>query len=300
VERYYEDIGEMIRKEKLDVASVCTSANVRLGVVQPLIENNINVLVEKPFAMSVAEAEKMVSLKEKFGVQLTVGHNWLFSYMMKKILSKLDKEELGDILSVELQLLHTKDDPMAASSTHWCHSIEAGRFGELLPHPIYIFRKLLGNIETRYVFGSKQGGYSWMPIDELRVLFANPAGRTASVYVSFNSSLTETTFRVVGTKGTLSSNLSTNLSVEKTCSNISVKGIMTEDFQGLENHVNSRFPLAFAVLGGKYKGAHNEFMKAFKNSLIHNTEPPVTAKEALEVVKLHSKLCATIHEQYPP
>ena len=40
------------------------------------------------------------------------------------------------------------------------------------------------------------------------------------------------------------------------------------------------------------------FMKAFLNSLKNDTEPPVTAEEALDVVKLHVNLCSKIHELF--
>lgn len=298
ITRYYGDIHEMIREENLDVASICTPANVRLDVVKPLLEKGIHVVIEKPFAMSVAEAEKMVELKKNHGVELTVVHNWLFSHMMKKVLLSLKRKEVGDILGVEMELLHTKDDLMAADSSHWCHSIEAGRFGELLPHVVYILRAILGEVNVKYILGSKLGSYSWMPIDELRILFENPGGKTASIYVSFNSPRAETTLKVIGTKRILVSNLSTDMYSKGKYGDISSSQIVSEDLHLFKEHLNSRVSFIFAVLSGRYKSTHTEFMKAFKNSLTNNTKPPVTAEEALEVVRLHKDLCAKISEQY--
>jgi len=298
VAQYYGDIYKMIREEELDAASICTPANIRLDVVKPLLEKGIHVVVEKPFAMSIAEAEKMVELKKSHGVELTVVHNWLFSHMMKKVLLSLKRKEVGDILGVEMELLHTKDNPMAADPSHWCHSIEAGRFGELLPHVVYILRAILGEVNIKYILGSKLGSYSWMPIDELRILFENLEGRTASVYVSFNSPRAETTLKVIGTKGILVSNLSTDMYTKRKYGDISVSQIVSEDLHLFKEHLNSRVSFAFAALSGRYKSAHTEFMKAFKNSLANNTQPPVTAEEALEVVRLQNSLCAKISEQY--
>jgi predicted dehydrogenase len=240
----------------------------------------------------------MVELMKKYGVQLTVVHNWLFSHMMQKILNCLEKEELGDILGVEIELLHSKDDLMAANASHWCHFIEAGRFGELLPHPIYIIRAILGDVDIKYVLGSKLGTYHWMPIDELRIIFANKQGKSASVYVSFNTPRAETTLKVIGTKGILVSNLSTNIVIKKRYRDIRIREVLIDDIRLLKDYLNSRFSVTFAVLSRQYKGTHNEFMKAFKNSLIHNSKLPVTVEDALEVVKLHKALCAIIHEQY--
>jgi len=38
IPRYYVDVYDMVREENLDVASICTPANVRLDVVKPVVE----------------------------------------------------------------------------------------------------------------------------------------------------------------------------------------------------------------------------------------------------------------------
>lgn len=296
--RYYEDVSKMIKEENLDAVSICTPANVRLNVVKPIIESGVHVVIEKPFAMSVAEAEKMVELKNKYRVKLTVGHNWLFSHIMKKTLHSLERKEVGDILGVEMDLLHTKDDPMAADPSHWCHSIEAGRFGEMLPHPLYVMRAILGDVKVRHVLGSKLGSYPWMPIDELRILLEDMEGRMVSIYVSFNAARPETTLKVFGTKGVLDVNLSNNILIKKQYREIKITRVVVDNLRFLIDHINSSFSIAFAILTKRYRSMHTEFMKAFSNSLKNDTDPPVTAEEALEVVKLHADLCAEIHKLY--
>jgi predicted dehydrogenase len=294
----YFDVFQMVKGERLDVASVCTPANVRLAVVKPLVENGINVMIEKPFAMSVAEAEKIVALKNKYGVKLTVVHNWLFSLIMKKTLRSLERKELGELLGVELDILHTKEDPMTADSSHWSHSIEAGRFGENLPHSIYIIRAILGEVRVRHFSGSKLGSYPWMPIDELRVLLEDTKGRTASIYISFNSVRHETTLKVFGTKGVLDVNLSNNIFIKKKFRAVNVTQVVKDDLRFLTDYINSCCSITFAILTKRYQNMHTEFIKDFVNSLIRDTEPPVTVEEALEVTKLQTDLCSLIQKKY--
>jgi len=298
VPKYYIDVHDMIREEKLDVVSICTPANVRLEVVKPVVEKGIHVVIEKPFAMSVEEAQKMVELKNKYGIKLTVVHNWLFSYTMKKVLHSLRKNEIGEILGFEMDLLHIKDDPMASNPNHWCHKLKAGRFGEMLPHPIYMTRAILGNVRVKHIFGSKLGSYPWMPIDELRVLLEDEKGRIASIYISFNSVRPETSLRIYGTKGIIDVNLSNNTIVRKQYRDIKITGVAIDNLRLITDVAFSSLSTAFAILTKRYKGMHTEFMKDFVKSLINNTNPPVTAEEALEVVKLHEELSSLIHRQY--
>jgi len=298
IPHYYEDVSHMIREEKLDAASICTPANVRLLVVKPLVENGVHVVIEKPFAMSIAEAEKMVELKNKYGVKLTVVHNWLFSHIMKRTMRILRKREIGELLGFEMDILHTKDDPMAANPSHWCHSIKAGRFGENLPHPLYICRAILGKVKVRQIFGSKLGDYPWMPIDELRILLKDDIGRSASIYISFNAVRPETTLKIFGTAGILEVNLSNNLLVKKGYRKIKNMDIIIDNLRFIKDIIVSSFSIGRALITKQYKGMHAEFIKEFVNCLKNNVDPPVTAEEALEVVKLHADLCSKIHKLY--
>ncbi|HIE15152.1 TPA: Gfo/Idh/MocA family oxidoreductase [Candidatus Bathyarchaeota archaeon] len=298
VSHHYEDLREMIQKERLDVASICTPPIARLSIVEPLIKNGVHVVIEKPFAMSINEAEKMVKLKDEYGVKLTVVHNWLFSHIMKRVLQSLRRGEIGDLLGLQIIMLHTKDDPMASDSQHWCHSLKAGRFGENLPHPVYITRAILGKVKVRHISGSKLGSYPWMPIDELHVLLEDDIGRIALIYISFNSIRPETSLKIFGSRGVLEANLSNNILVKKSYREISNVGVFMDNLRFIKDTIVSSFSIGRALITKQYQGTHTEFIKDFVNSLENNIEPPVTAEEALEVLKLHMDLSSIIHKRY--
>lgn len=298
IPRFYEDVSKMVEAEDLDVVSVCTPANVRLSVVRPIVEAAVHVVIEKPFAMSVKEAKEMVDLKDKYGIKLTVVHNWLFSHMMKRTLNYLRNGWVGDIASVEISMYHTKKDPMAADSSHWCHRIQAGRFGENLPHPLYIIRTILGDLKVRCIHGSKLGNYPWMPIDELWVLLEDMRGRTATIYVSFNASIPETILNIVGERGILYTNLASILVKKRYREVNGTIQFAMDNLKTLSDIMMSSFSIASAILTRRYKGMHTEFMKGFAKSIINDTEPPVAAEEALKVVESHTDLCTKIHELY--
>lgn len=298
IPQYYGDVKEMVEKQKLTVASVCTPAHVRLSVAKPLMESGVHVVIEKPFAVFVPEAEAMVELEKKCGVKLSVVHNWLFTYAMKKTLQLLNRGELGDIIGMEIDLLHTKDDPMTADSQHWCHRMEAGRFGEMLPHPIYLILAILGDVEVEHIYGSKIGGYRWMPIDELHILFRDINGRIASAFISYNSARQEQTLKIFGTKCHLEVDLLNHILIKKQPRYPSRKEVAMDNLKLLSNYMTSHFKVIFNILTKQWRDPHTEFMKALLDSIINNKEPPVTAEEALKVVKLHTKLSSLIHKSY--
>jgi hypothetical protein len=74
--------------------------------------------------------------------------------------------------------------------------------------------------------------------------------------------------------------------------------VALDNFKALTDIIISSFSIAYAILTGQYKGMHTSFMKEFARSIINDSEPPVTAEEALKVVELHADLCSKIHESY--
>ncbi len=70
----YTDSNELLSKENLDLVSVCTSDELHVEPVLSAINSKVNVLVEKPLAMTVSDCELIIRESEKAGVKLMVGH----------------------------------------------------------------------------------------------------------------------------------------------------------------------------------------------------------------------------------
>jgi len=84
-------LEEIVGNEETDVVAALTPPDVRLSVVRPLLEAGKHILVEKPFANSLAEAEIMVAIAAQQGVTLAVNQNFRFlpeSQLMKRVLEE--------------------------------------------------------------------------------------------------------------------------------------------------------------------------------------------------------------------
>ncbi len=67
-----DSLDELLSRVDCVIVAVPTSAHCE--VVSKCLSNGIPVLVEKPIAASVSEADEMISLAEKLGLPLAVGH----------------------------------------------------------------------------------------------------------------------------------------------------------------------------------------------------------------------------------
>lgn len=76
---------------------VATPAATHPTITARAIERGLPVLVEKPFALSVSDAERVADLAERAGVPLLMGHLLLFHPAVERLKAMIAAGELGDI-----------------------------------------------------------------------------------------------------------------------------------------------------------------------------------------------------------
>lgn len=98
--KFYSDFREMIKNEKPDIASVCVPTIFHYEVAKFCIENGVNILLEKPIAPKIEEAEEILELANKNNVKILVGHIERFNPAVKKVKEMIGRGELGNITAI--------------------------------------------------------------------------------------------------------------------------------------------------------------------------------------------------------
>jgi predicted dehydrogenase len=200
---HYTSLSEMLDRENPCIASILTPVPSHAPLAIEAVNRKVNVLVEKPLTMSTKDAAPILDALRSCSVRLTVNYNWLMGKAMQKALSAIEKGEIGQVLGIRVECLHTKDDPMASNEKHWCHALPGGRFGEMLSHPVYIAQAMLGHdLDVLEVVAGKRGNYDWMRCDELSILLRGKSG-VGAIYVSFNAPRVSIIVDVYGTRKVL-------------------------------------------------------------------------------------------------
>jgi len=70
----YTDIDALLANEKIDAATVAVPTIAHLAVARTLLEAVVDVLVEKPLAVDLAEADALIELARRHGRVAQVGH----------------------------------------------------------------------------------------------------------------------------------------------------------------------------------------------------------------------------------
>ncbi len=131
-----EDAAEAF--DAAEAVIVATSAATHAELARHAIDRGLPVLVEKPFALSAAEALEIVTLAEARDVPLVVGHLLVFHPAVERLKSMIDSGDLGEVYylySQRVNLGQVRPDENALWS-----------FG---PHDISVALELLGETPVR-------------------------------------------------------------------------------------------------------------------------------------------------------
>ncbi|MDR1721705.1 MAG: Gfo/Idh/MocA family oxidoreductase [Methanobrevibacter sp.] len=95
----YKNYEDMLKIDELQAVSVCVPTTHHHKVVMKAIEYGKDVLVEKPIAFTLKEAEEMISFAEEKGVKLSTGHVERFNPAVQKAKELIENDVIGDIVS---------------------------------------------------------------------------------------------------------------------------------------------------------------------------------------------------------
>ncbi len=97
----YSDYKEMLANEQLDVVSVCTTAKIRAGIVEDVARAGVKAIWgEKPIAISLEEADRMVNVCRENGVALAINCSRRWHPFYSEARRLIDDGTLGPLLQV--------------------------------------------------------------------------------------------------------------------------------------------------------------------------------------------------------
>ncbi len=96
--RWYSDHKEMLAKEDLDIADICTPNDTHASVAVDVANAGKHVLTEKPMALNVRDCNRMIEACKKNNVRLFVVKQNRFNPPIVKLREALDKGRFGKLV----------------------------------------------------------------------------------------------------------------------------------------------------------------------------------------------------------
>lgn len=96
--RRYTDYKEMLQKEKPELAAIATESGNHAAIAMDVIAAGCNLIVEKPIALSLKDADAMIAAAREKGVLLCTNHQNRFNKSIIKIRKALEDGRFGRLL----------------------------------------------------------------------------------------------------------------------------------------------------------------------------------------------------------
>jgi UDP-N-acetyl-2-amino-2-deoxyglucuronate dehydrogenase len=94
----YQDMHEMATKEKVDVIVVLTPSGMHSKHVQELAHHKKHIVVEKPMALTIDQADKMISSCDEAGIRLFVIKQNRFNLPVQKLRQAIVENRFGKLV----------------------------------------------------------------------------------------------------------------------------------------------------------------------------------------------------------
>lgn len=142
----------------VDGVIVAVPNHLHAPVARELLERRVAVLVEKPLASTLAEAEALAALSRSSGVALQVGHMYRFSKTTRLVKRAIDEGWLGTLRGFSTRYGVISSWP-ATSGFYWRkEQAGGGVLMDMGPHVLDLVRWWLGEISGVEYYDDAAGG----------------------------------------------------------------------------------------------------------------------------------------------
>jgi predicted dehydrogenase len=270
IPKSFENVEDMLELHDLDAVHICVPNNLHMPVAITALSNGKHVLVERPMAVSVEQAEKMVESAKKNKRKLMVAMNQRFRPDAMILRNFVTGQELGEIFYCKAGWLRKRTD---WTNKSWQVNPKISGGGVIMDLGVSMMDLglwLMGNPKPESVVASTYNHATKKGIEDSAAVFIKTQnGGTLTVEVSW-SLLMEKDFLYTNLFGTKGGALLNPLRIHK---------------EMHENLVNVT-PTHTDTVENMYKKSYEYEIKHFIECIKNNREPISSGEEGLERIKL--------------
>lgn len=101
VDHCYTDADEMFEKEELDMVDICLPVFLHKDCAIKALKNNVNVLVEKPMALTYQDCKEMIEAEKNSKARMMVAHCVRFEQPSQFLKAIIDEKKYGEMISAD-------------------------------------------------------------------------------------------------------------------------------------------------------------------------------------------------------
>lgn len=205
--RRYTDYKEMIGENDLDLVAIATESGSHAEIALDCIGKGIHCIIEKPIAMGISDADKIIQLSEEKGVKVSACHQNRFNLAVQEMRKALEAGRFGKLSHGSIHVRWNRNEGYYAQAPwrgKWAS--DGGALMNQCIHGIDLLRWMMGD-EAEEVYGqTRQRLHSYLEAEDIGmavVKFKNGAVATIEGTTNVYPQNLEETLCLFGENGTV-------------------------------------------------------------------------------------------------
>ena len=204
----YVDYEKMIKENpEIQLISIATESGIHAEIALYCINQGINVIIEKPMAMSLEDADKIIALSEAKNVKVCACHQNRFNVAIQQLRSAIEMGRFGKLSHGSIHVRWNRNEEYYSQAPWrgtWAQ--DGGCLMNQCIHGIDLLRWMFGN-EVEEVYGqTRQQFHDYLEAEDVGmavVKFKNGAVATIEGTTNVYPKNLEETLYIFGEKGTV-------------------------------------------------------------------------------------------------
>lgn len=203
----YTDYTEMVEKESPELVSICTESGKHAEIAVYCIEHSCNCIIEKPIALSIKDADRIINAAVKHHVKVSACHQNRFNKSVQIIREAIDMNRFGRLFYGTAHIRWCRDHEYydrAAWRGTW--KLDGGALMNQCIHNIDLLRWMMGGEIDEVVGMTDRLNHDYIEAEDLGIAlirFKNGSYGIVEGTTDIYPKNLEETLYIFGEKGTV-------------------------------------------------------------------------------------------------
>lgn len=146
---FYTDYHEMLKKEDIDVVNILTESGYHAKHALDVMDYKKHIIVEKPMALKLEDADAMIEKAESLGLKLFVVKQNRYNFPVQKLREAVEEKRFGKLVLGTVRVRWCRDQKYYdEASWRGTWKMDGGVFTNQASHHIDLLEWMMGDVES--------------------------------------------------------------------------------------------------------------------------------------------------------
>ncbi len=203
----YSDYHKMLETERPELVGIATESGKHAQIALDCIDEGCHVIIEKPIALSIEDADKIIKRGREKNVKVCACHQNRFNKSIQKIREAIEKKRFGKLLYGTAHIRWTRDyEYYSRAKWRGTWRQDGGALMNQCIHDIDLLRWMMGNQIDEVIAMTDRLKHDYIEAEDLGIAlikFSNGAYGIVEGTVNIYPKNLEETLYIFGEKGTV-------------------------------------------------------------------------------------------------